>query len=98
MIHHWEGLAIHEWVKRAETAEHLAQTRHGDVIRAGARVAELETALREILYASENNQGMSIIARFDAIHAAARAALGKSRSCGMRRDAENFETKEGQHD
>ena len=37
----------------------------------------LREALTKILYASENNQEMSIIARFDAIHAAARAALGE---------------------
>ena len=35
----------------------------------------LREALTKILYVSENNQEMSIIARFDVIHAVARAAL-----------------------
>ena len=42
-----------------------------------ARLREAREALTKILYVSENNQEMSIIARFDAIHAAARAALGE---------------------
>jgi len=55
--------ARNRWKKRAEAAE--------------AENVLLREALTKILYASENNQEMSIIARFDAIHAAARAALGE---------------------
>ena len=39
----------------------------------------LREALTKILYASENNQEMSIIARFDAIHAIARAVLSPTK-------------------
>jgi hypothetical protein len=37
-----------QWQERAEAAEHLAQTRHGDVIRAEAEVVRLREALQVI--------------------------------------------------